>query len=518
MSSDHAISIVVIDDDLLQLKLIAAHCERPGPYLSVKRVLTFSDPAEAVAEMPVDGVTAILCDYDMPVGLGVDWLPDLIKQDVGPVLMLTATGDENVAARAFRMGVSDYLLKADVLSDPERLQRAIAEAARRYKMHKRNRLAARELKLVNLQLEDRNQRLHEMTETAHRFVDNVAHEFRTPLTVIQEFASILADGIGGPITEEQMGYLEYIRSGVRDLSALVDDFLDTSKLKARTLRVDRSEARVSGLLERVRPTLEARAQGKSIAVGFDVEPGLPTVFCDAEKAARVIINLVVNAVKFSPQGGQVEVSAAVTGNGDVRLSVRDHGVGIAEQDLPALCERFSQADTSDRGAAKGFGLGLNIARDLVWLNLGEMSIDSAPGQGSTFSFTLPVADPEHVLTRYARQLEAMDHLAQVNAIRLTSHHPQVTAETLRQSLTSCCRSWDLLLRSADERTLIALGPADQPDRWIERMQWAWATHRTDALASASMEADWLGAWSVQRFSEQAMPAVLRELLRGRKCA
>lgn len=512
------ISVVVIDDDHLQLRLVEKHFNQKSVSQQFKRVLTFSDPAEAMAQMPVDGVTVILCDHDMPDGSGVDWLPDLIKQDVGPVILLTATGDEHVAAAAFRSGVSDYLLKQEVMPEPARLRRAIADAIRRFNLQRRNRQASRDLKLANINLEDRNVRLHEMTETAHQFVDNVAHEFRTPLTVIQEFASILRDGIGGQVTPEQSEYLGYIEAGVRDLSGLVDDFLDTSKLKARTLRVDRCEVAVADVFERVRPTAQARAHTKSITIDFEAEPGLPTVFCDIEKAGRVILNLIVNAVKFSPEGSTVQVRARANGNGDIQISIRDHGIGIAEEELPGLCERFQQTGDPNRDSGKGFGLGLNIARNLVWLNLGKISITSQLGEGSTFSFTLPIADPEHVLNCYLKRIDESEVLSQISVLRIEAVHPDASAEALRSALAGSCQSMDLLLCSKDGRSLIAIGPTEEPDRWMQRLSESWSMTGPIETSKAPLQMEWLGSWSIQKVRDYALPIVMRSLMEQRRCA
>ncbi|MFK7787914.1 MAG: ATP-binding protein, partial [Phycisphaeraceae bacterium] len=363
MAITSPITLVVIDDDPLQLRLMDKRLRQPHPKLSVGQVFTYTEAGEALANMPAQGPVAILCDFDMPDSNGLDWMADLIRQDVGPVLMLTATGDERVASSAFRLGASDYLLKSDVATDIGKLKHAIADALRRYDMGKRNKQFARELKLANQKLYERNDVLTEMTRTAHRFVDNVAHDFRTPLTVIQEFVSILTDGLGGEVNEKQAEFLSYIDASARDLNAMVDDFLDSSKLKAQKLRVHRSVTSVQRIFERARPTLETRAQSKSIKVVYEVDDALPEVFADSEKIGRVLINLVINAIKFSPEESTIHVTADLANDGEVLVAVRDEGIGLSEDELPKVCERFSQVTDPRRSVAKGFGLGLNIARD-----------------------------------------------------------------------------------------------------------------------------------------------------------
>jgi len=345
------ITVVAIDDDPLQLRLIEKRLAAPHPGLKVSRVLCYTEASEAQANIPAQGAVAILCDYDMPGGTGLDWLRDLMRPNAGPVLMLTATGDESIAARAFREGAADYLIKSEVLGEDGKLQLAIADAMRRHTLSVRNNARSRELKIANRDLLEKNRRLNEMTETAHQFVDNVAHDFRSPLTVIREFASILTDEIGGTLTEDQSQFVNYIEQSAQNLSTMVDDFLDSSKLKNQTLRVCRRAASAQSVLDAVRPLLQARAQEKSITLYEQIEPDLPDIFIDTQKIGRVIVNLVVNAVKFSPEGSEITLNVHADGNGGVEFEVQDQGVGIAPGDLPKIYERFPQIGDPRRSVA-----------------------------------------------------------------------------------------------------------------------------------------------------------------------
>ncbi|MFI4861314.1 MAG: ATP-binding protein [Phycisphaerales bacterium JB063] len=518
MPNRRPVNIIAIDDDEMILRLLEKQLAEPHASLKVGQVLTFTDASEALAHMPGTGPIAILCDIDMPDGTGLDWLGDLIRMDVGPVLMLTASGTEQEAAEAFRGGASDYLVKGDVMRPDGQLHLAIADARRRYKLAQRNKEYAKALRETNHELQIKNQRLTEMTLTAHRFVDDVAHEFRTPLTVIREFASILQDGIGGEVTPEQRKFLDYIDASARDLGGMVDDFLDSSKLKAKQLPVHRASVTIESIFEAVQPTLATRAKSKSVGVEFEIEPGLPEVFVDAEKIGRVTINLVVNAIKFSPENSVVRVRAQADGNGHVVVSVRDQGVGIAAEQLPILCERFTQVGDPRRSVGKGFGLGLNIARDLVWLNLGEMQIESEQGEGSTFSFTVPMADTEHVLRQYVERMSRSDDDDGLSILKIHPINPSVTIEQTQEVLCNVARSMDILMPGEDGRCLYAVGPTEQPDQWIDKLEQA-AAHagERDGVANP-LHIAWVGTWKQELFVENALPVILQTHREGRACA
>ena len=494
MNATTPITIVSIDDDPLQLKLLQKRLKDPDPALDVREVFTYTEAAEAMANMPADGPVAILCDFDMPDGSGLDWLTDLVRLDIGPVLMLTATGSEKVAARAFREGAYDYLLKNVVLRDIRQLKHAIADAMRRFNLAKRNKRFARELKLANKQLIERNLVLTEMTKTAHRFVDNVAHDFRTPLTVIREFASILNDGIVGEVNEKQTEFLNYIDASAQDLNAMVDDFLDSSKLKAQTMRVSRSAARIQELIERIKPTLETRAQSKSIDLDVEIAPDTPEVFIDTEKIGRVLINLVINAIKFSSEGSKIRITAKPDGKGQVFIAVSDQGMGIAEDELSKVCERFMQVGDPRRSIAKGFGLGLNIARDLIWINLGTMRITSELGKGSVFGFTVPANEPTQVVKQYLQRVCESDETSAVSLLRISPYNPDVQTSELVDDLTTASRSLDLLLPSGDDRTIYVIGPTDQPDLWMQRLKDATQAGGERRDQPNPLNIAWLGTW------------------------
>jgi len=329
-----------------------------------------------------------------------------------------------------------------------------------------------EIERVHMQLTTQNRRLLALTEQAHRFVDDVSHEFRTPLAVIKEFGSIIADGLAGSITPEQAQYLGIIDNAVLDLNQMVEDFLDSSKLRAGRLRVDRRPQNVTDLFARIRPGLLKKAASRSITIEERIEPGLPRVFADEEKVRRVIMNLATNAVKFSPEGSRIELWARLADDDSVEIGVTDQGRGLEPEDQKKLFERFARLPSAGTPSVKGFGLGLNIARQLVWLNLGSMHVRSELGRGSTFSFTLPADEPRMILERFcARIAECEEPATRLAVISVMSDDETKSVDALRLFLAATTRPTDVILElpATQGVGLLVFGPTDSPEGWAARL-------------------------------------------------
>lgn len=343
-----------------------------------------------------------------------------------------------------------------------------------------------ELAHSNAELARKNEKLTELYDTAHRFVDNVSHEFRTPLTVIKGYTDVLLGGIGGPLSSDQTEWLRLIGDRSRDLAQMVDDLLDTSKLRVGMMRVDRRPVTVQAIVDRVWPMLESKAQTNHITLRTRIGADLPRVYADAEKAGRVVVNLVVNAIKFSAEGATVTLSAERCGDG-VEVSVIDGGPGISAENLRVIFERFKQVGDPQRSSTKGFGLGLNIAKELVALNLGEMGVASEPGKGSTFSFTLPADDRRTILDRYLWRLADFRPPGNSLAlIRVSSPTFIGNEEQLCGDLASQGRPLDLILEGdPGSGAAHLLRVCDKPWESLVELEKAWAGLMTDRAPEAA---------------------------------
>jgi PAS domain S-box-containing protein len=367
----------------------------------------------------------------------------------------------------------------------------------------------RELERLNALLGEQNRRLEEMSERAHRFVDDVSHEFRTPLTVIREFNAIIAEGLGGPVTDQQSDWLRMVDVAAADLNQLVEDFLDSSKLRAGRLRVDRRACGVQAVLDGLLRRISRKAASRGISILTEIEPGTPEFFGDEEKVRRIVMNLLTNAVKFSPDGGDVVVSVCGTASGDVEFAVEDHGPGLMPGDRARLFERFRQLPNALAPSVKGFGLGLNIAHQLVWLNLGAISVESEYGKGARFTFTVPTADPAIIVERFFERLgEREEKPGRVAMLRIHAVRAGSSMEALRGLVVASTRAEDIVLPSADGRSLVAFGPCLEPSIWRAQL-----LDRLDRLGArdAAVAIDVAGAWTYPREEAAARAHLVGEL-------
>jgi nitrogen-specific signal transduction histidine kinase len=313
-------------------------------------------------------------------------------------------------------------------------------------------------------LAKKNRRLARLFKTAHRFVDNVSHEFRTPLTVIKEYSSLVRDAAVGPVTKEQTELLDIVGDRADDLNTMVNDMLDMSKLEAGLHSAWRKRCRITDILQRMLPNLERKAQVKIVSLEIRCDDDLPDVFCDPEKIGRVIVNLTVNAIKFSGRPGKVAITVRADAEmREVVVEIADNGAGIHRDDLEAIYARFKQLPSRSRGSTKGFGLGLNIAKELVALNFGEIRVESELGQGSSFSFTIPMAQPREVFSRYLRRLpRSADEPGDVSLLvaEVADSTDPETADDVEALLHSVLRKRDLIFRRDPHAWIIILPAAE----------------------------------------------------------
>jgi len=251
--------------------------------------------------------------------------------------------------------------------------------------------ANRQLEESNRELNEANAKLRELSELKEEFLALTTHDLRSPLTVISGVINFFTSGRLGELTPEQKNMVAMMERNTHNLIELVNDLLDASKLESGTMRLDLASIELAGLVAELREQMQPMAREKEITLAESLPEGLPPLRADRTKLRRVLVNLLSNALKFTPRGGRVEVSAAREGR-IVRVSVSDTGVGIPPEDLERLFDKYEQARSRATRSEKGTGLGLYITRQLVELHGGEISVTSEVGRGSTFSFTVPVAD------------------------------------------------------------------------------------------------------------------------------
>jgi signal transduction histidine kinase len=239
------------------------------------------------------------------------------------------------------------------------------------------------------QLAAKTRQLEITSRHKSEFLANMSHELRTPLNAVIGFSEVLIEQMFGPVNAKQLEYLHDIHSSGEHLLTLINEVLDLSKIEAGRMELDLGEVDLGELLEHALALVRERAARNGLTLKLDIAVALPAWVADSRKIKQVLLNLLSNAVKFTPAGGCVTLHAACPSADVVEIAVIDTGVGIAAADQVAVFEAFRQASGSYLRKSEGTGLGLALARRFVELHGGTLSLQSAPGLGSTFTFTLP---------------------------------------------------------------------------------------------------------------------------------
>jgi signal transduction histidine kinase len=232
------------------------------------------------------------------------------------------------------------------------------------------------------------------------FVSLVAHELKNPMTSIKGYSELLAGGAVGQINEMQANFLNTIRSNVERMSTLVSDLNDNSKIEAGRLRLDYKAMAVTDLVDEVLRSTKRQLDDKKQSVNIELPAKLPAVWADRTRVGQVLTNLVSNAHKYTPESGVITVGAEDSTNlwdaegasRVVHLWVRDNGIGISAEDQTKIFQKFFRSDDSKAREAPGTGLGLNITKSLVEMQGGRIWFESEYRTGTTFHFTIPVAE------------------------------------------------------------------------------------------------------------------------------
>src|SRR6516165_3613442 len=239
------------------------------------------------------------------------------------------------------------------------------------------------------EIQDKSRQLEEASQHKSQFLANMSHELRTPLNAILGYTELMADGAYGEPSEKMLGILKRLEANGKHLLGLINDVLDLSKIEAGQLVLELSDYCIQDIAQTVRSTLEPLAADKKLGFKLELAPELPSGHGDGRRLTQVLINLVGNAIKFT-DAGEVAIKAEAN-NGSFHVSVRDTGPGISAADQAKLFQEFQQADNAITRKKGGTGLSLAISKRIIEMHGGRIWLESQPGQGSTFTFTLPVA-------------------------------------------------------------------------------------------------------------------------------
>jgi sigma-B regulation protein RsbU (phosphoserine phosphatase) len=369
--SDQATRVLLIEDnpgdaDLVRLRLVESK--------SLVEVTCVDRLADGIASLGLNPPSVVLLDLNLPDSHGAETFRTVMAHspDV-PVVILSGQDDEGLALKAVHQGVQDYLIKGDITS--RQLERAMRYAVERQAL-------LRSLEITRKQqLEFKNQ-----------FLSHVSHELRTPLTCIHQYVTILLDGLAGPMAPEQTDHLKTVLKSVNQLHAMIRDLLEATRAESGKIRVEPRCISIGELIQQAVTMMRPIAGERQVGIEIGLDNRIPLIHADPDRILEVLINLTDNAIKFtSPEGSVMIKACMIEADEDaVYVSVTDTGRGISPDAKALIFERLYQDPELIDNNRTGLGLGLYICRELVKLHGGKIWVASEPGQGSTFTFTLPL--------------------------------------------------------------------------------------------------------------------------------
>ncbi|HEY1400840.1 MAG TPA: hybrid sensor histidine kinase/response regulator [Terriglobales bacterium] len=354
------------DADLVRLRLVEGE-----PQVRVECVSRLSEALECLGK---ETPSLVLLDLNLPDSRGADTFRKIMEKAPNvPVVILSGQDDEALAIKAVHQGVQDYLVKGDVSS--KQLERAMRYAVERQALLRSLEIARKQ------QLEFKNQ-----------FLSHVSHELRTPLTCIHQYVTLLLDGLAGPVPPEQSDHLKTVLKSVNQLHAMIRDLLEATRAESGKMRVEPRCVSMGELMQQAVAMMNPTAQGRQIGLEIGLDSRIPLVYADPDRTLEVLINLTDNAIKFTDADGSVMVKAcmAEADPSSVYVSVTDTGRGISREAQSLIFERLYQDPDSIDNNRSGLGLGLFICKEVIRLHGGRIWVTSEPGQGSIFTFTLPL--------------------------------------------------------------------------------------------------------------------------------
>jgi signal transduction histidine kinase/GGDEF domain-containing protein len=424
---------------------------------------------EAIKKISIQRFDLVMTDLKMPRVDGLQLIKEISRSnpEILTVLM-TGHGSIDSAIEAMKQGASDYLTKPINLDETILRLKKVLEEKQRFVR----------LKDYADQLEKANQELKNIDAMKSEFVSVASHELRTPLAAIKNAIQLILSGKTGEINDNQTKFLSMADRNINRLTNILNDLLNLSKIESGKIELKFEDVALKSFIELTVSSLRPQADGKSIAIEVEVPEDLPAAFTDKDKIEQVLVNLIGNAIKFTPERGKIFVMAKAFSEereggivNKIAVSVKDTGIGIPAEHLNSVFEKFHQVEDSLHRATGGTGLGLAITKGLVEAHQGKIWVESEVGKGSIFNFTLPVSEGERREPHFRFILDREFHRAQKNdlplslfLIELANQKKEIEDDLLKQlemRVRQClCRKGDILLRRRQEKILVALCEAD----------------------------------------------------------
>jgi signal transduction histidine kinase len=329
--------------------------------------------SDAQARLDSEKFDLILLDLTLPDTSGLATVDSIFKVADGTgIVVLTAQNDEELGLAALRHGAQDFLVK------DETYRRVLLRAIK----------YARQRSLAEKEIREAKELAEFATRSKSSFIANLSHELRTPLNAVIGFSEMMLSGITGKMTDKQHEYTNDIFKSGRYLLGLIGTVLDISKIEANKLELHNGIVNMRDIIADVVERLQGAYHDGKIEIVVDVAPGLPKLYGDETMLTQVVTNLIGNAVKYSPDGGEVRVSAAVE-DADMIFIVKDEGIGIPKDEIEKVLQPFGRTEQARQSNIDGTGLGLPLTKGLVEAHGGTLMIESDTGKGTTVTVRLP---------------------------------------------------------------------------------------------------------------------------------
>jgi signal transduction histidine kinase/CheY-like chemotaxis protein len=382
------------------------------------------------------------------------------------VVMGQATFVNNVMLLAFtRMlflsGASFFFLAGIANLQQKRLLIRKLENEKARELAEQTRLT-KELQRRGNELEEASRRLQEADRLKSQFLANMSHELRTPMNSIIGFSEILIERLNDTLDPKHVSFLRHILTSGQHLLGIINDILDLSNIEAGKMEIYAEKFAVRPVIESVCTVMRGMARTKMPTFVIETDPNLPPIETDLAKFKQVLYNLLSNAMKFAPPEAPISISAMHIGDtpddGTITISVRDQGIGIDPQNHDVIFEEFRQIDGTARREFGGTGLGLALVKKFVQLQGGWVRVDSAPGKGSTFSFTLPVRSGAAVVSHILEIVPSEQDAERVLVVEDDAHAYELISTALSSEgyVSIRARHGDEAIRLAREARPIAI--------------------------------------------------------------
>jgi signal transduction histidine kinase len=452
--------ILVVDDEKPIRDFLFEALTRLGGF----NVEQAENGEEALKKIGEENFDLVLTDMKMPNMDGLQLIGEIAKlKPETMVVLLTGYGTIDSALEAMKRGASDYLSKPINLDELMVRLRKVLEERQRFIS----------LKDYASELEKANEELRKVDDIKSEFVSVASHELRTPLAAIKNVVQLMLQGKTGEINENQMKFLVMAERNINRLTSILNNLLDLSKIESGKIGLKFEEMDLRSSIEFILTSIKHQADEKSIQLKMEVPKELPPVYGDRDKVEQILTNLIGNALKFTPEPGEIIISAKPFESDEdmLAISIKDSGIGIPEDHLDKIFEKFHQVEDSLRRSTTGTGLGLAITKGLVEAHHGKIWVESEVGKGSTFTFTLLTSKGEkrdlhfrYVLGREFRRAQKNSSPLTLVLIELIDGRNEMEdglLDPLEERVKQCLlRNTDITLKREHEKILAALCETD----------------------------------------------------------